>query len=148
MPIKDCVCLAEKKRLSRVLGLEHDPCALSSSPGIVRLAMKNDYRIDVDKTFTRHPYAREILSRLSGGGYESVLIGGVVRDAMRSMLDLSVLFSLDEVILLYPRFHRRCGASFAIAISSAWPRKSAMACCSAFAGRATHSLRITSGVAL
>ena len=59
--------------------------------------MRNDYRIDVDKVFTQHPYAREILDRLSRAGYEAVLIGGVVRDAVRSILDPSISFSAHEV---------------------------------------------------
>ena len=65
--------------------------------GIVSLGMRNDYRIDVDKVFTQHPYAREILDCLSRAGYEAVLIGGVVRDAVRSMLDQSTPFSPHEV---------------------------------------------------
>ena len=59
--------------------------------------MRNDYRIDVDKIFTQHPYAREILDRLSRAGHEAVLIGGIVRDAVRSMLDPSIPFSPHEV---------------------------------------------------
>ncbi|MEA3239683.1 MAG: CCA tRNA nucleotidyltransferase [Candidatus Bipolaricaulota bacterium] len=59
--------------------------------------MNSDYRIDVDKIFEHHPYAREILGRLNAAGYKAVLIGGVVRDAMRSILDPSIPFSPHEV---------------------------------------------------
>ena len=59
--------------------------------------MRNDYRIDVDKVFTQHPYAREILDCLTRTGYEAVLIGGVVRDAVRSILDSSLSFTPHEV---------------------------------------------------
>jgi len=59
--------------------------------------MRNDYRIDTDTIFERHPFAREILERLAAAGYEAVLIGGVVRDAVRSILDPSIPFSPHEV---------------------------------------------------
>jgi len=41
-------------------------------------------RIDVEKIFARHPFARVILERLIQAGHEAVLIGGVVRDALRA----------------------------------------------------------------
>ena len=59
--------------------------------------MRNDYRIDTDTIFERHPFAREILERLNAAGYEAVLIGGVVRDAVRSILDPSIPFLPHEV---------------------------------------------------
>jgi alanine racemase len=37
--------------------------------------MSDDYRIDVGKIFTEHPFAREILTRLAASGHEAVLIG-------------------------------------------------------------------------
>ena len=40
--------------------------------------MRNDCRVDANKIFEFHPYAREILYRLTGAGHEAVLIGGVV----------------------------------------------------------------------
>ncbi len=40
--------------------------------------MNRDYRIDIDTIFERHPFTREILDRLTGGGHEAVLIGGIV----------------------------------------------------------------------
>ncbi|HEX32198.1 MAG TPA: hypothetical protein ENF88_00725, partial [Candidatus Acetothermia bacterium] len=61
------------------------------------LAMSSDYRIDTEKIFRKHPFAREILDRLSAAGYEAFLIGGVVRDAVRSIIDPSVPFSPHEV---------------------------------------------------
>jgi tRNA nucleotidyltransferase/poly(A) polymerase len=39
-------------------------------------------RIDVGRVYKRHPFAREIARRLLAAGYETVLIGGVVRDAL------------------------------------------------------------------
>jgi len=74
-----------------------DACAPSSVLGIVMLSMNSDYHIDTDTIFARHPFAREIMERLTGAGYEAVLIGGVVRDAMRSILDPLVSFSPHEV---------------------------------------------------
>jgi len=65
--------------------------------GIVRLAMSSDYRIDTEKIFEQHPFAREILDRLNAAGYEAVLIGGVVRDGVCALLDPSIGFSPHEV---------------------------------------------------
>jgi len=48
--------------------------------------MRDDYRIDVDKVFTRHPFAREILYRLTGAGHEAVLIGGVVLQEVQAIV--------------------------------------------------------------
>lgn len=59
--------------------------------------MNNDYHIDTDEIFKRHPFAREILDRLTAAGYEAVLIGGIVRDAVRSIIEPSVPFSAREV---------------------------------------------------
>ena len=59
--------------------------------------MNSDYHIDTDTIFTQHPFAREILDRLAAAGYEAVLIGGVVRDAVRSILDPSLSFFPHEV---------------------------------------------------
>ena len=39
-------------------------------------------RIDIDRIFTAHPFAREILERLHAAGYEAYLIGGAVRDSL------------------------------------------------------------------
>lgn len=48
--------------------------------------MRDDYRIDVDKVFTRHPFAREILDRLAAASYEAVLIGGVVLQEVQAIV--------------------------------------------------------------
>ena len=53
--------------------------------------------VDLHKVFTQHAYARKILDRLDATGYEAVLIGGIVRDAVRSMFDPSIPFSPHEV---------------------------------------------------
>ncbi len=59
--------------------------------------MNSDYRIDVERIFKPHPYVKEILDRLNQSGYKAFLIGGVVRDALRSMIDSSIPFSAREV---------------------------------------------------
>ena len=59
--------------------------------------MAKIYRIDVERLFSFHPYAKEILSRLTAAGHEAVLIGGVVRDGVRALLDPEIDFSPNEV---------------------------------------------------
>ncbi len=59
--------------------------------------MNTTYRIDTRALFSLHPYARVILDRLNAAGYEAVLIGGVVRDGVRSLLDPSLTFSPQDV---------------------------------------------------
>ena len=59
--------------------------------------MNTTYRIDTSALFSLHPYARVILDRLNSAGYEAVLIGGVVRDGVRSLLDPSLTFSPQDV---------------------------------------------------
>ena len=59
--------------------------------------MNTTYRIDTNALFALHPYARVILDRLNTAGYEAVLIGGVVRDGVRSLLDPSLTFSPYDV---------------------------------------------------
>ncbi len=44
--------------------------------------MNRTERIDTDRIFAAHPFAREIIERLRGAGYEAYLIGGAVRDAL------------------------------------------------------------------
>ncbi len=39
-------------------------------------------RIDVERVYRAHPFAREVARRLLEAGHETVLIGGVVRDAL------------------------------------------------------------------
>ncbi|MCK4682337.1 hypothetical protein KAT59_04865, partial [Candidatus Bipolaricaulota bacterium] len=59
--------------------------------------MNTTYRIDTNALFSLHPYVRVILDRLNDAGYEAVLIGGVVRDGVRSFLDPSLTFSPQDV---------------------------------------------------
>ncbi|MEA1870849.1 MAG: CCA tRNA nucleotidyltransferase [Candidatus Bipolaricaulota bacterium] len=59
--------------------------------------MNTTYRIDINALFSLYPYARVILARLNAAGYEAVLIGGVVRDGVRSLLDSSFTFSPQDV---------------------------------------------------
>ena len=79
-------CLIRRQGLRTLFSARYSP-----------LAMSSDYRIDTEKIFRKHPFAREILDRLSAAGYEAFLIGGVVRDAVRSIIDPSVPFSPHEV---------------------------------------------------
>lgn len=44
-------------------------------------------KIDVERIFTHHPLAKEILEKLIQAGYEAFLIGGVVRDAVLARLE-------------------------------------------------------------
>jgi len=55
------------------------------------------YKIDTDKIFLLHPYVKEILARLIAAGYQAVLVGGIVRDAMREVLEANRSFSPKEV---------------------------------------------------
>jgi putative nucleotidyltransferase with HDIG domain len=59
--------------------------------------MNETYRIDTNTLFWLYPYARVILDRLNAAGYEAVLIGGVVRDGVRSFLDSSLIFSPHDL---------------------------------------------------
>lgn len=43
-------------------------------------------RIDTEAIFEEHPFAKEILMRLSAAGHEAVLVGGVVRDGVIAAL--------------------------------------------------------------
>ena len=53
------------------------PCAVSSALGIVDPEMTTGYRIDAQRLFSLHPYAKEILERLTAAGHGAVLIGSV-----------------------------------------------------------------------
>lgn len=54
-------------------------------------------RIPTDAIFEVHPFAHEILSRLHTAGFEAVLIGGVVRDALQMLLCRDVTFPPADV---------------------------------------------------
>lgn len=60
-------------------------------------AMGNQEQIDVQAVFGRHPFAEQILLRLAGAGHEAVLIGGVVRDGLRSRWGEAVVFPPEDV---------------------------------------------------
>ncbi len=53
--------------------------------------------IKTDEIFRAHPFARTILERLTQAGFEAVLVGGIVRDALRAQLDPDYEFVPDEV---------------------------------------------------
>ncbi len=49
-------------------------------------------RICTDTVFDAHPFAKEILTRLQEAGFETVLVGGVVRDGLQMQLGRDVRF--------------------------------------------------------
>lgn len=57
----------------------------------------SDLRIDTEKIFAVHPFARTVLSRLESADHEAVLIGGIVRDALRGQLEPQYEFAPREV---------------------------------------------------
>lgn len=54
-------------------------------------------RIDTEAIFHTHPFARTILERLTQAGFEAVLVGGIVRDALRAQFDPDYEFIPDEI---------------------------------------------------
>ena len=54
-------------------------------------------RIPTDIVYEAHPFAREILLRLSAAGFETVLVGGVVRDGLQAQLDRDVVFPPNDI---------------------------------------------------
>ncbi|MBE0635855.1 CCA tRNA nucleotidyltransferase, partial [Candidatus Bipolaricaulota bacterium] len=59
--------------------------------------MTNLTRISTDIVYDAHPFAREILSRLLVAGFETVLIGGVVRDGLQAQLQRDVSFPPNDI---------------------------------------------------
>lgn len=57
----------------------------------------NELRIETEKIFSVHPFARAILERLAEAGFEAVLVGGIVRDALREQFEPEYEFAPDEV---------------------------------------------------
>lgn len=53
--------------------------------------------IDIERIFRAHPFARTILERLHNAGFEAVIVGGVVRDAVRAQLEPDYEFVPEEV---------------------------------------------------
>jgi tRNA nucleotidyltransferase/poly(A) polymerase len=53
--------------------------------------------IDTQNIFARHAFAEVILNRLSEHGFDAVLIGGIVRDAVRAQFDEEYEFDPIEV---------------------------------------------------
>ncbi len=54
-------------------------------------------QIDTHKIFRAHPFARAILERLTGAGFEAVIVGGIVRDALRAQFESQYEFVPDEI---------------------------------------------------
>lgn len=59
--------------------------------------VKTGFKIDTKELFAKHPFAQYILKRLREHGFEAVLIGGVVRDAVRARLNRELGFEPQEV---------------------------------------------------
>jgi tRNA nucleotidyltransferase/poly(A) polymerase len=54
-------------------------------------------KINTEEIFARHPFARTILERFAQAGYEAVMVGGIVRDALRAQFDSDYEFIPEEV---------------------------------------------------
>lgn len=54
-------------------------------------------RIDVEQVYRSHPFVKEILERLQAAGFEAVLIGGVVRDGVRTQLEPGYPFPPEDI---------------------------------------------------
>lgn len=54
-------------------------------------------QIDTNEIFRAHPFARAILGRLTGAGFEAVIVGGIVRDALRAQFESQYEFIPDEI---------------------------------------------------
>jgi len=57
----------------------------------------NNLRIDTEKIFARHPFARVILEKLAQAGHEAVLVGGTVRDAVLAQLEKQDGLEVEEI---------------------------------------------------
>jgi len=53
--------------------------------------------IKTDEIFRAHPFARTILQKLTKAGFETVMVGGIVRDALRAQFDPEYEFTPEEV---------------------------------------------------
>jgi len=51
------------------------------------MSAKKGLKIDTERIFAAHPFAQYILKRLRRHGFEAVLVGGVVRDAVRARFE-------------------------------------------------------------
>ncbi len=59
--------------------------------------MNRTERIDTDRIFSVHPFAKRIIERLHDAGYEAYLVGGVVRDSLLAGWERRADFSPDDV---------------------------------------------------
>ncbi len=87
-------------------------------------------RIDIDRVLAPHPYAKELLEKLSRAGYRSVIVGGMVRDALleryvedydfdpkNTDIDIATSASTDEVKDIFPEYDfLEVGESFGVLI--------------------------------
>lgn len=53
--------------------------------------------IKTEEIFRAHPFARTILEKLTEAGFEAVMVGGIVRDALRAQFDPDYEFIPQEV---------------------------------------------------
>ncbi|UCF10484.1 MAG: CCA tRNA nucleotidyltransferase [Candidatus Bipolaricaulota bacterium] len=73
--------------------------------------MRDTWRIDLERVYERHPFVREVLARLIDAGFEAVLVGGVVRDALLAAwegrpfapreVDVATAAPPDEILKLF-----------------------------------------------
>jgi len=84
-------------------------------------------RIDMEKLYAAHPFAREILNRLKGAGHRAVIVGGAVRDALLTSrsgkryapedVDIATSAPPEEVRRLFPdRKVLTVGESFGVVV--------------------------------
>jgi len=87
-------------------------CGDESPMAIVRSGMRGLDRIDTEAVFAAHPFAETILRRLSSAGYESMLIGGVVRDGLQACMGRHVAFPPLDVDIATAAFPSEVRALF------------------------------------
>jgi tRNA nucleotidyltransferase/poly(A) polymerase len=59
--------------------------------------VNNRLKIDIAKIFNVHPFAREIIEQLENAGFEAVIVGGVVRDSIRELIEDDYQFLPDDI---------------------------------------------------
>lgn len=59
--------------------------------------MDNKLQIDINKIFNVHPFAGEIIEQLEHAGFEAVIVGGVVRDSIRELIEDDYQFLPDDI---------------------------------------------------
>lgn len=90
-------------------------------------------QIDLSELFNHQPYAKKILAKLTESGFQSVIVGGAIRDLLRSYLfddyefepektdvDIATSAGLDQIRSNLPNFNFiEVGAKFGVLIAVA-----------------------------